>query len=226
MIEDIKNLPEESGIYKITSPTGRVYIGEATNLKIRCSYYLNPNRIKGQRAIYNSLVKHSPENHKLEIVELCNYDILLERERYYQEIYDSVENGLNCFLTSTESKKKVWSKETITKMSENQMGEKNSFFGKKHTKESLKKISEAQMGEKNHNYGVKNSDEYKRIQSISNSKTPLKVIDTKTGEIMFFNNSKECANALDAKPSNIRMCKNNYKLKRRYIITDVEKVAI
>ena len=222
MIEDIKNLPEESGIYKITSPSGRVYIGEASNLKIRCSYYLNPNRIKGQRAIYNSLVKYSPENHKLEIVELCNYDILLERERYYQEIYDSVENGLNCFLTSTESKKMVWSKETITKMSKNQMGEKNSFFGKKHTKESLKKISESQMGEKNHNYGVKHSDEYKRIQSISNSKKLLKVIDTETGQIMFFNNSKECANVLDSKPSNIRMCKNNYKLKRRYIITDVE----
>lgn len=55
MIEDIKNLPECSGIYKITSPTGRVYIGEAKNLKNRCSYYINTNRVKNQRAIYNSL---------------------------------------------------------------------------------------------------------------------------------------------------------------------------
>ena len=224
MIEDIKNLPEESGIYKITSPSGRVYIGEATNLKIRCSYYLNPNRIKGQRAIYNSLVKYSPENHKLEIVELCNHDILLERERYYQEIYDSVENGLNCFLTSTESKKMVWSKESITNMSENQMGEKNSFYGKKHSIESIKKISNSSKGSNNPNYGGKlHTDDYIKKQIESNSKIHLKVIDTETGEIMFFNNSKECANALDAKPSNIRMCKNNYKLKRRYIITDVEK---
>ena len=223
MIEDIKNLPEESGIYKITSPSGRVYIGEASNLKIRCSYYLNPNRIKGQRAIYNSLVKYSPENHKLEIVELCNYDILLERERYYQEIYDSVENGLNCFLTSTESKKMVWSKETIAKMSENQKGEKNSFYGQKHTEESLNKISNSSKGSNNPNYGGKlHTEEYIKKQINSNSKKHIKVVDTFTDEILFFINSKECALKLNAKPSNVRMCKNNYKLMKRYIITDVE----
>jgi hypothetical protein len=38
MIDFIKYLPELPGIYKITSPTGRIYIGEAKNLKIRCSY--------------------------------------------------------------------------------------------------------------------------------------------------------------------------------------------
>jgi hypothetical protein len=28
MIETVKQFPELSGIYKITSPTGRIYIGE------------------------------------------------------------------------------------------------------------------------------------------------------------------------------------------------------
>lgn len=125
MMNFIKYLPELPGIYKITSPTGRIYIGEAKNLKIRCSYYLNPNRIKGQRAIYNSIVKYSPEAHSIDILEFCEIELLLERERYYQELYDSVENGLNCFFTSTKNKKMVWSEETKRKISESQKGENN-----------------------------------------------------------------------------------------------------
>lgn len=223
MIEDIKKIPEKSGIYKITSPTDRVYIGEATNLKIRCSYYLNPNRVKGQRAIYNSLIKYLPENHKIEIVELCDIDILLERERYYQELYDSVDNGLNCYYTKTDEKKKIVSSDSKKIMSEKHSGENNPFFGKKHTEESLKKISEAQTGEKNHNYGKKHTDEYKKIQSISNSKKHLKVLDTFTNEEFIFINSKLVADFIGCNSGQVRMSKNNYKLKRRYIITDVEK---
>jgi len=223
MIDDIKFLPESSGIYKITSPTGRIYIGEAKNLKNRCAYYLNPNRVKGQRAIYRSLIKYLPENHKIEIIELCDIDTLLERERYYQEFYNSVENGLNCFLTSTKSKKMVWSKETIDKMSENQKGEKNTFYGKKHTEESLKKISNSSKESNNPNYGGKlQTEDYIKKQIESNSKKHIKVVDTFTDDVLFFKNSKECALKLNAKPSNVRMCKNNYKLMKRYIITDVD----
>jgi group I intron endonuclease len=223
MIEDIKNLPECSGIYKITSPTGRVYIGEAKNLKNRCSYYINTNRVKNQRAIYNSLIKYSPENHSIEVVELCDVDVLLERERHYQEVYDSVENGLNCFLTSTKNKKMIWSKETIEKMSENQKGENNSFYGKKHTKESLYKISNKSKGINNPNYGGKlHTEEYIKKQIESNSKKHIKVVDTFTGDILFFINSKECALKLDTSPSSVRMSKNKYKLMKRYIVTDIK----
>ena len=40
MKETILNLPKKSGIYKITSPNGKVYIGESVNLKNRCKFYL------------------------------------------------------------------------------------------------------------------------------------------------------------------------------------------
>jgi group I intron endonuclease len=221
--DDIKNFPNLPGIYMITSPSGLVYIGESKNLKKRCLSYLTLNKITGQRAIYNSILKYSTDNHKIEILELCEEEFLLERERYYQEIYDSVENGLNCFYTSTSSKKKIWSEKTIKKMSDNQKGENNSFYGKKHSIESLKKISENSKGINNPNYGGKYvTEEWKLKQSISNSKKKLKVIDTFTGEILYFNNSKECANALGTNPSNVRMAKNNYKLLRRYEIIDIK----
>lgn len=48
----------------------------------------------------------------------------------------------------------VWSKETIAKMSENQKGEKTSFYGQKHTEESLNKISNSSKGSNNPNYGA------------------------------------------------------------------------
>ena len=223
MKEDIKSFPNSPGIYMITSPNGLVYIGESKNLKKRCLSYLSLSKITGQRAIYNSLLKYSVDKHKIEILELCEEEFLLERERYYQEIYDSVENGLNCFYTSTTDKKKIWSEKTIKKMSDNQKGENNSFYGKKHSPDSLKKISENSKGINNPNYGGKCiTEEWKLKQSISNSKKKLKVLDTFTGEILYFNNSKECANALGSKPGSVRTAKNKYKLLKRYEITDIK----
>lgn len=221
-IENIRSFPRDSGIYKITSPTGKLYIGESSNLNIRCRRYLNPNKIKGQKAIYNSILKYGSESHKIEVLELCNENALLERERYYQEFFNSVEDGLNCFYTGTEDKKKKHSKETLLLMSENQKGENNSFFSKKHTSESLKKMSDASKGENNPNFGGKlKNEDWLLKQSISNSKNPIKVIDTHTNLEYTFINSKECATFLNAKESNVRMCKNKYKLQRRYIITDL-----
>ena len=221
-IENIKNFPKESGIYKITSPSNKIYIGESSNLNIRCKRYLNSNKIKGQKAIHNSILKYGPESHEIEILELCDENILLERERYYQELFNSVEDGLNCFYTGTKEKKKKHSKETLILMSENQKGEKNSFFLKKHSAESLKKISNASKGENNPNFGGKiKNDDWLLKQSISNSKNPIKVIDTHTNLEYTFINSKECAMFLNAKESNVRMCKNKYKLQRRYVITDL-----
>ena len=210
-----------SGIYKITSPTGKIYIGESYNLNTRCRRYLNPNKIKGQTAIYNSILKYGHDSHKIEILELCDESVLLERERFYQEYFNSVENGLNCFYTGTKDKKKKYSEETRKLMSEKSSGKNNPFFGKKHSDESLKKISNASKGENNPNYGGKSvTDDWRLKQTDSNSKKPLKVTDINTGEIFYFKNSKECAIKLNCKPSTVRTCKNKYKLKKHYIIED------
>jgi group I intron endonuclease len=223
MIDCIKNLPELPGIYKITSPSGKVYIGESKNIKSRCLCYLTPNRVKKQRAIYNSLIKYSPDKHSIEILELCDIEFLLEKERYYQELYNSIDTGLNCLLTSTKDKKMIWSKDTIEKMSKNQRGENNTFFGKKHSPESLEKISKRSSGEGNPNYGGKfKTNEWIRKQSISNSKVFIKIIDTITGEEYLFMNSKEAATFFGCSPSSIRENKkNNWKLKGLYRIEDI-----
>lgn len=225
MVDTIKNLPEKSGIYKITSPTGKVYIGEALNLKSRCSFYLNPNRIKKQRAIYNSLIKHSVNQHTIEIIEFCSPDKLLLRERFWQEHYNSVKEGLNCFLSSTKNKKKELSKDTKKIMSEKSKGCNNGFFNKKHSKESLLKISENSKGCNNPNYGSKfKTEEWLLKQSVSNSKKHLKIIDTITNEIKIFINSKQVANYLGCSSSTVRTSKLcGFKIKKRYLVKDYNK---
>jgi group I intron endonuclease len=220
MREEVKNFPNESGIYKITSPTGKIYVGEAKDLKTRCGFYLTPNRIKKQRAIYNSLIKYSVNEHKIEILEFCGSEKLMERERFWQEHFNSVNDGLNCYLTPTDIKKKVLSKETKKIMSEKSKGINNHFYGKKHTEESILKISNNSKGQNNPNYGGKfKTDEWIQKQIISNSKKPLIIIDTLTEEVFKFINSKEVANFIGCSDSMVRESKRNgNKIKKRYLI--------
>lgn len=86
-----------TGIYKITSITNKIYVGQSIDIERRKNAY----RLlccKDQPALYNSLLKHGFENHTFEVIEECSIELLNERERHYQELYNSVNNGLNCKL--------------------------------------------------------------------------------------------------------------------------------
>ena len=77
------------GIYKITSPSGKIYIGCSNNIYKRWSRYRHPESIKKQTYIYNSLIKYGVENHTFEIIEECNREILFEKEIYWINKLDS-----------------------------------------------------------------------------------------------------------------------------------------
>ena len=167
------------GIYKITSPSGRVYVGQSKNIERRWSTYYN-NDCKGQIKLKHSFEKYGVQAHAFEIIEECEFEKLNIRERYWQEFYNTMINGLNCYLTNTEEKPKVLSAETRQKISSSRLGQKPSkesclkmsisSTGKKHSEEaklkmslfhSGKKTSEetklkmrmACLGEKNHMFG-------------------------------------------------------------------------
>ena len=85
----------------------------------------------------------------------------------------------------------------------------------------VEKIGYHNRGDKNPNWqGKFHNEEYSKKQIISNSKKPLLVIDTLTNAQYEFINSKQAAIFLDAPHSSVRMAKNNYKLKKRYLILD------
>lgn len=115
-------------IYKITSPSDKVYIGQTINFEKRVNHYKKLN-CKTQIRLYNSLLKYGFDSHKIEIIENCKFDELNNRERYYQELYDCINKGLNLIYTNTSEKRKLISEETRKKMSESG---KIKVFSKEH----------------------------------------------------------------------------------------------
>lgn len=148
------------GIYKITSPSGKIYIGQSRNIKRRFNSYKNI-KCKHQVILYRSLLKHGYDKHTFEIIEECEVDMLNERERYWQEYYDVLgDKGLNCLLTSTNSKQKIYTESVRIKISQ-------SNKGKVITKEHRDKLRIAFTGDKNHFYGKKHTDEARLKISLS-----------------------------------------------------------
>jgi group I intron endonuclease len=74
------------GIYKITSLTNKVYIGQSVNIFKRKNSYKKCNKNTIGYKIYNSINKHGWENHKHEIIEECTIEQLNEKETYYKQI--------------------------------------------------------------------------------------------------------------------------------------------
>ena len=93
------------GIYKIISPTNRVYIGQSINVEKRWKSYKTNQNYSSQVRLKNSFDKYGIETHQFILLEECDISNLNEQERYYQDLYDVLgPNGLNCRLTTTESK--------------------------------------------------------------------------------------------------------------------------
>ena len=144
------------GIYKITSPSKRVYIGQSMDIERRWDEYKRLD-CKKQPRLYNSFKKYGVENHKFEVICLCIFEDLNEMERYYQDAYCSInKHGLNCLLTKTNDRKMEVSDDTKKKISnanKNPSDEKRknlslSHIGKTASKETVLKMSIAKKGKK------------------------------------------------------------------------------
>lgn len=162
------------GIYKITSPSGKVYIGSAVDIRVRCLRYMRYS-CKDQTRIYRSLLKYKSENHIFEIQEECEFDKLNERERYYQELYDCTGiNGLNCVLVPTDEKRQVFSEETRRRLS-------IANSGRVVSEENKRKASERMKGTK---WSKETHDKVVELRTgVSNPKNGRRVINTLTGEV-------------------------------------------
>lgn len=140
-------------IYKITSPSGKVYIGQTIDLVRRKSKY---KRLccKQQPKIYNSIIKYGWENHTFEVIELIDYDkyLLNEREIFWINEYNSFNDGLN--LTAGGDSKEV-SEETKEKIRLSKLGKPSPNKGKKMTDEQKNKISQKMLGNTNNRYSKK-----------------------------------------------------------------------
>lgn len=110
-------LKNNCGVYKITSPTGRVYIGSSINIEKRLRGYKNL-QCKAQKLLYRSLNKYGVESHKFETVLYCEPKDILMYERLVGQHYNCTTDGLNCKLPKKGEAKAEIRKETRLKMSE------------------------------------------------------------------------------------------------------------
>lgn len=144
------NIP---GVYKITSPSGRVYVGSSKNIEKRFDSYRKGLAI-GQVILNRSFVKYGLDAHVFEVIEECGVDKLFERERYHAEINNSIyeKGGLNLVIPSNGQKPPIYSASLIERLSKIKMGNKNRV-GKCHSEESKKVISINRIGK---NTGTEN----------------------------------------------------------------------
>jgi group I intron endonuclease len=152
------------GIYKITSPSNKINIGQSWNIDKRRKIYINLN-CKGQTKLYNSLKKYGWENHKFEVIheldENTTQEILNQYEIFYINQYKelgfelmNLKKGGNGGKWSDEMKAKFKAKRNdpswksfISSIHKNKINSQKtkdkmskSRIGKKHSSETMIKI--------------------------------------------------------------------------------------
>ncbi len=190
------------GIYKITSPSNKIYIGKTVNIYARQNRYKNLH-CKSQTKIYRSLKKYGWENHRFEIIEECLESELDNKEKYFIELYGcfNSKHGLNLKeggeggKMSEETKKKIskfhkgnkyclgfkHSLETRIKMSIERKGRSKEIFkksaesrrGKKLSDTARENIRKSKLGDKNPMFGKIFTDEERKSMSDRGKKGML-----------------------------------------------------
>lgn len=146
------------GIYKITSPSGRVYIGQSWNIKHRWADY-GKSTTKSQPYLNHSFLKYGKKAHLFEVIhELpCDADqtTLDAYEQLYMDHYRAC--GLELMNIKEAGSRGKLSKETKLKVSQSLMGHTPWNKGVKgykiHSDEYKQKLSESLKGMKPNNYG-------------------------------------------------------------------------
>jgi group I intron endonuclease len=137
------------GIYKITNPENKIYIGCTTNWERRLYEYENL-KVKGQSLIYESLIKFGWVNHKFEIIEECLVEELYEKEIYWINNFNSVINGLNLRVGGRNG---TLTQNTKDKISQSLKGRKNTWnkkglgIGRKCSQETIDKMKDRKYSE-------------------------------------------------------------------------------
>ena len=157
-------------IYKITSPSGKSYIGQTKrSFEKRWTEHC---KLEGTCIILeNAIEKYGAESMRKEILLEINDSFLDSYEQRFIELFETLEpfgynvrNGGSNGIHSEESRKR---------MRESKLGELNHNFGKPRTESTKKAISIAKSGEKHHFFGKHLTEEHKLNLSKSHKKSDL-----------------------------------------------------
>lgn len=174
------------GIYKITSPIGRVYIGQSVDIERRWKRYRRYDSEK-QTRLHRSLLKHGVESHIFEILETCEKEELNDKEIYYINFFNSFNNEMGLNLNGGGGNYKI-SDETKERMRISRIGRKLSESHKRRITEKLigRECSEStrnKIGDSNR--GRVFTDEHK--EKLRNAKLGRKLSDEHIEKIKLAN---------------------------------------
>ena len=158
-------------IYKITSPSNRIYIGQSTQIDYRWNQYKYCNNTYNNYnpLINRSFLKYGWENHKFEIIEECDINILDEREIFWIKKYKN--DGFN-LTNHTDGGDTYYYEDKIKLIAEsNKILKKGNKYclGHKHSEKTKKRISEAVKNSNHPHYGIPKPDYIRKKISIANS---------------------------------------------------------
>mgnify|MGYP003651066122 CR=1 FL=1 len=168
------------GIYKITSPSGKIYIGQSSNIEKRLKNYKYADGNSIGPKIKHSIEKYGWENHISEELEECKVNQLHERETYWKKLvlenygwgkclfcnlYDIGSSGPLSNHIKEKIRGQKRSNETKQKMREAKLGKPSAFKGRKHSEETKQKMREAKLGKPSSFKGGKHSEETKQKMS-------------------------------------------------------------
>jgi group I intron endonuclease len=141
-----------TGIYKITSPSNKVYIGQSLDIERRWKDHIHENRCKHKNKLYHSFKKYGVSNHKFEIVHELPSDVeqsvLDTYEQLYMDLHRNV--GMELLNLREAGSKGRPSEESKMKMSLAKKGKPawNKGLTGIYTEEQRNKISESLTGRK------------------------------------------------------------------------------
>lgn len=201
---------QKSGIYRwINKVNNKKYVGSAGDLSKRLLFYYSPAKIvvlQSKSLIYSAIIKYGLKDFTLEILEYCEPDKLLIREKYYIDFgseYNIIKDPIFPPMSG-----RSHSDESKTKISDALAGEKNPMYDKNHTEKSKKIMSNNKIGENNPMFGKNHSDESKQIMSDAKKGQPkvegsgkpsqaIAVIDSELNITTLYNSFHEAARALN-----------------------------
>ena len=145
---------EKHYIYKLTSPSGKIYIGRTVNFEKRMRSHKSSANRGEQRKLYTAIRKYGWDSFTKEIIaEVDGEGAAMVLELYSITEHNSLHEGYNCTL-NTEGGGDVWKDkkdteqygEFVKRMSDLGRGKKNNMHGKTHTPEAKAKQRAAAKG--------------------------------------------------------------------------------
>jgi group I intron endonuclease len=153
-------------IYKITSPSGKIYIGKTNNLRNRICAYRNAQKSNTNTLIYTSIKKYGWDAHVFKVIDSASINVLNELEISYIQKYNSYRHtnpyGLNLTIGGEGTYGRIDSVETRKKRAAHHIGSTRS-------KETRQLMSLAKKGSPSNRKNCIISQETKNKISKSNT---------------------------------------------------------